>query len=781
MFWATLGLAHAGLPTVVVEAELHPSLRGLSGTVQLRAETPADLDGIDLVDALSALPVPEDDQLRRATFPRGVQQGWVRQTPEVGSIRRFWALLPIRSNAAGFVPGRGLFLNGFWHPQPVRDGAPVPVRWEVHLRLPPGVIGVLNGVIGEDELSWTGETQHLALAVLPRARIAHLQAGELELVLVERGLRRPKRAERLAAVAGPALAPLASSLHGPLLVVDTPDRRSLAQSAPGMVFLSDRTFRVNLGLWTFHAPAVRRALIAAASENPDPYWAAVGAALLDAGGPDARDLHAALRWAAWIPEVDQLLYDGRLPFFTDITGEAWPGDRAAEQLGTLLHPRTPPISLARQVVRADGLPDAQRLGLLLLAGADPALAAEVASAPPGRLEAWAEVPPVGNLRLEVEGGPDAPVATLRREGPDALPPRQIPVQIDGPEGRAAQLWEAPAGPSTTRLPLPAGARAVQLDPTGDERQTTRSDDRWPRRWTPTFAFFPSELALSIGRITAEANVALRQQFDTHNLYLGSLSTSPRDLLGLDLGYVRSLGPLQDHRNRPLRLSVGGGPTLLDPSFRSTAGGELAWGGWAGLSHETRTDTLFPRKGHRLSLGLSAGAVPGGAQWSSAGLGAVGLLGLGGRAALASRVGGAVAAGELSHRLLPLGGGDNFSGLPVGLAIGRQRLTAASELRVQALRFVSVPGPLVWLSDVQLSTGLEAAALSGAEEGCARPGACTWTALGWTAGIGLTGDVFGVRPTLAAISFARPLRVEIDGPVEAPAPALQPYVRLTQPF
>jgi hypothetical protein len=321
---------------------------------------------------------------------------------------------------------------------------------------------------------------------------------------------------------------------------------------------------------------------------------------------------------------------------------------------------------------------------------------------------------------------------------------------------------------------------VQLDPTGDERQESRADDRWPRRWTPTFAFFPSELALSIGRVTAEANVAMRRQFDTHNLYLGSLSTSPRDLLGLDLGYVRSLGDLQDHRNRPLRLSVGGGPTLLDPSFRSTAGGDLAWGGWAGLSHETRTDTLFPRKGHRVSVGMSAGAVPGGARWSSAGLGAVGVVGLGGRAALASRAGGSVAAGGLSHRLLPLGGGDNFNGLPVGLAIGRQRLTAATELRVQALRFVSVPGPLVWLSDVQLSAGLEAAALAGAEEGCATPGACTWTALGWTAGIGLTGDVFGVRPTLAAISFARPLRVEIDGPQQAPPPALQPYVRLTQP-
>ncbi|MFM2245936.1 MAG: hypothetical protein RL071_2010, partial [Pseudomonadota bacterium] len=628
LLWALLTPAHAGVPTVVVEATLHPSLRGISGALYLRADDPADLEGITLIDALAALPVPEDDQLRRATFPMGVQQGWVRQTPEAGPDRRFVALLPARSNAAGLVPGRGLFLNGFWHPQPVRDGAPVPVRWEVHLRLPPGVVGVLNGVIGEDELSWTGEAQHLALAALPRARVAHLRAGELELVLVERGLRRPRRAARLAAVAGPALAPLASTLQGPLLVVDTSDRRSLAQSAPGMVFLSDRAFRVNLGLWTFHAPAVRRALIAAASENPDPYWAAVGAALLDAGGADARDLHASLRWAAWIPEVDQLLYDGRLPFFTDITGEAWPGDRAAEQLGTLLHPRAPPVSLARRVVRADGLPEAQRLGLLLLAGADPALAAEVSGGPAGRLEAWAEVPPVGNLRLAVEGPPEARVAELRREGPDTLPPSQIAVQIDAPDGRTTPVWEAPAGPSTTRLPLPAGAATVQLDPTGDERQESRADDRWPRRWTPTFAFFPSELALSIGRITAEANVAMRRQFDTHNLYLGSLSTSPRDLLGLDLGYVRSLGDLQDHRNRPLRLSVGGGPTLLDPSFRSTAGGDLAWGGWAGLSHETRTDTLFPRKGHRVSVGMSAGAVPGGARWSSAGLGAVGVVGLG---------------------------------------------------------------------------------------------------------------------------------------------------------
>ena len=85
--------------------------------------------------------------------------------------------------------------------------------------------------------------------------------------------------------------------------------------------------------------------------------------------------------------------------------------------------------------------------------------------------------------------------------------------------------------------------------------------------------------------------------------------------------------------------------------------------------------------------------------------------------------------------------------------------------------------------MQLSAGLEAGALSGAEEGCGAPGACTWTGLGWTGGIALTGDVFGVRPTLLGLWLAAPLWLELGGPAAGPPPAgaLQTYVRLTQPF
>jgi hypothetical protein len=49
---------------------------------------------------------------------------------------RFTAHLPRRYGAAGLVPGRGLFVNGLWHPQPTRDGAPVQAQWQASLHLP---------------------------------------------------------------------------------------------------------------------------------------------------------------------------------------------------------------------------------------------------------------------------------------------------------------------------------------------------------------------------------------------------------------------------------------------------------------------------------------------------------------------------------------------------------------------------------------------------------------------------------------------------------------------
>jgi hypothetical protein len=111
-------------------------------------------------------------------------------------------------------------------------------------------------------------------------------------------------------------------------------------------------------------------------------------------------------------------------------------------------------------------------------------------------------------------------------------------------------------------------------------------------------------------------------------------------------------------------------------------------------------------------------------------------------------------------------------------VGQQRVLLKTEVRWQAIRFASVPGPLVWLSDVQLSGGLEAGALNADGPVCPEPdGQCRWRATGWTAGLLFTGDLAGVRPTQLGATVARPLTWSHDA--LAPGPFPQLYFRLTQ--
>ena len=68
-----LAVAPASAASLVLEAEVRMDLQSIVGEV-----VATDMDGIRLVDALSRLPVPQDDVLLRRTFPFAAEQGWVR-------------------------------------------------------------------------------------------------------------------------------------------------------------------------------------------------------------------------------------------------------------------------------------------------------------------------------------------------------------------------------------------------------------------------------------------------------------------------------------------------------------------------------------------------------------------------------------------------------------------------------------------------------------------------------------------------------------------------------
>ncbi len=760
------------LPQVTIVATVDDSLRAINGTVTVEGNTSFDLP-------LMRLPVPTDDVLVRRTFPGRIQHSEASLSPGEGNTSAFRVSIGDRYGAAGHVPRRGLFLNGLWHPQPIRDGAPQVVQWDVTLYLPPDSVGVLNGQVGETELHWQGEAERLALAVVPGGRQTTIGGEHNQLVLVERGPARPRRAARLAeAVEG---ASQATDPHN-LVVVDTPSRRRLVRTAPQTLFLSDRAFRVTGGLWRFHLSGVQYGILNASLPITDPWLREIAAsAYADDIRPEL-DLQAMLGWAAWIPEIDALLYDGRLPYYSDVFEEVWPGDPVADDLHELYRPTTSGRAVCARLNLIYGDGACRRLADALVAGQELPAAIETAGLVDAPIAVWRDQPQPQHLELSVVSGmatvtrsPATRVASGRPPTDNPLHAEPIVVRIDDTD----VVWNAPAGPGVFQIPLPEGTEDLALDPDGITLQDTRSDDRWPARITPIAAFFPSEIALTNRRISAAASLYFRRQYSTRWLVGGDIGTDPINLIDTSVGAIYSFGPLLDRRSRPFDVWFGGGPAVLDPRFRPVEGTGVALGVYAGAAWDTTVDPIFPRHGHRLRVYGTLGALPGESSWTSLGASAGAVQGFGGRFAIAGQARADIATGDILHRLLPLGGGSALQAIPPQAVVGEHRYLAKSELRWQAVRFASVPGPAVWLSDVQLSAGAESGWLTADGLSCPSGTDCAWSGIGWTAGVLLTGDVFGVRPTTLGATASAPLFV--SDPILQTTAFPQIYVRLGQTF
>lgn len=726
---------------------------------------------VQLVDALALLPTPTDAQEVRRTFPRGAEQGWVHMEPIAAGRFAFHAVLPRRSDAAGVVPGEGLYANGLWHPQPM-TGDSVPVcQWQVELELPAGVLGTLNGVVGATTLQWSGQAERLSLAVVPGgvSQVLALPAGEVQFISRRP---RPRQQERITNI-------VAEAWPGPgaprLVIVDAPLRRHLARPGVGVLYVSDRATRLTGRLWRYHSAAVGRAALAAALPIADPWTRDLAAGLVVDGmqRPDPRD---ALRRLAWVPEIDTLLYDGRLPYYSDIFDEVWGGDRLEDDLLEVLAPHSPGRVVARRVRAAYGDAAANALRDQLLHGAPLAEAAAIAAVPYADLLAWGVPTPRHTLDLQVERVGDGAALTVTRNVAEGAPAEPVNVVIDG----VVRQWMAGPGPDAATWQLNERPQRVQLDPQSDLRLASRSGDTWPARWTAVASFFPYELDLNAGRLSGSAQLALRRQYDTRWLWLTGLSTDPEDVVGANLSLIHYRGPLQDRRHRPWRLWLGVNGALLDPDFRPTDAGKTAVGGTVGVAQDTRIDDTFQTTGHRVSFSLDGGALPGAdlndpdMRWGAARLAGKALLPLGGRAGVGARLRIGAATGGVEHRLLTLGGGSEVQGLAPDAVIADRLLTGGVELRVEPVRFASVPLPLMWLSDLQLSVGGEAGVARAVAE--LHPQAA---AAGWTVGLAAVADVFGARPSTLGVWVAAPVWTNPDGLDATAGPEL--YLRLENNF
>jgi hypothetical protein len=129
---------------------------------------------------------------------------------------------------------------------------------------------------------------------------------------------------------------------------------------------------------------------------------------------------------------------------------------------------------------------------------------------------------------------------------------------------------------------------------------------------------------------------------------------------------------------------------------------------------------------------------------------------------------------VEHRLLTLGGSGDVQGLPAQALVADRLLSGGVELRVEPVRFASVPLPLMWLSDVQLSAGLDAGVAREAGAAGARA-----SALGWSGGLAVVADVLGARPSLLGLWVAGPIRVAPASLDQAPGPEL--YLRIDSSY
>lgn len=757
--------------TVHIEATVGDDLQTVTGTISV---TP--LDGLQLVDPQALLPLPPDDLWIRRSFPGPPETGRIRMIPlpEAGHWR-FISVLPRRTDAHGKVPGHGLFEDGSWYPQPLVQGRLPLVDWDARISIPAGSTGVLNSTVLDDhgadttdgKLHYDGQAERLALAVLPHGRATTWDLPAGQVVIVDDGPRRRRRDRRVVDA-------LAAAWPGPgaprVVVVEAPARRRLVRPGPGVLFLSDRAFRLTGPLWRYHRAAVERGLLAAGLPITDPWLRGFAAHEVVARLDTGRNPRELLGWLSWLPEIDTLLYDGDLPFYGEVFDEAWPSDPVADDFLDLFSPQTPPAVVAHRIDQRFGDGTAARIADPLLSDIPLTAALAGAGVPRSLFDAWRQAPVEQELRVDVRRSSEGFVVVADRDaGPDA-PAEPVVVEIDGEQ----QIWEAGPGTDQLRIELHQRPRQVQLDPDGDVRQQ-RAGDRWPRRWTATVSFFPSELAATEGRLSAIADVILRKQYDTRWLFDIGLATDPEDLLRLSLGTIHYRGPLSNRRRRPIRLWAYADLALLDPDFRPTDGATMALGGNIGAAWETRVDRDQPMRGHRLSASVDGGVLPAtGDAWGALRTAATGVTPLSGRLAMAGRLRLGLAEGGVEHRLLSLGGSSALRGLPFDAAVGDRLAVGSVEMRWQALRGASIPLPLSWGSDLQLSAGLDAGTMGGARLAADDAPLDALHGVGWALGVGGSIDFLGARPTYGGVTVARPLWTSsaVDGGTAWPEIYLQ---------
>lgn len=746
-----------------IEAEIDETFLGIRGTVC--GEGPKAW-----VNPLEELPWPADDLNWPRTAPGREDRGEMTWEVAGEGCIAFHTRMPERYGAVGGLEGRGVWANGGWYPQPLQGDVLPSVTWRVQLKGPQGAVLVVNDGVGQGTAQWSGQAFRVAIAALAEATTAVLGEEGLETVLVSEGRQaRPLEGELVLL----AQAAWTQDHPGRVVVVVAPMYRRLVRAGPGVLFLSERAFRVSPSLLRYHRAPVVQGMLEAALPLDDPWHRALAAEAL--GQAVAESVNGAERLRMWarlgLPDAHTLLYDGRTLFLSDVFGEALQSDPLADDLLERFRPRVPgplvarwvqalagkaaPAGIARDLLAGESLPEA-----FVAQGLDGALAV-----------AWESPVPAQDLILAVDPGAE-PRLWMERRAAGAAAPVPVVVDVDGER----EVWLTDFGPDWRIQAYDEKVKRVWLDPDRLVPQANRANDRWPRGASFMPGVYLGGIHLTERRFEGIAWATIRRPYNTHRMAQVVVAHDARSVVSLETLLVRYVGPLRDRMRREHLVWLSGSGGVLDTEYRPTTDALTHVDIGAGYAWDTRVTPYFPEKGRRFWIDGGGGMVPASDSfWLRGRLGARGVRAIHPRHAFAGRASLGWMKGNLEHRMLGMGGGSGLHSVPSSEVLGRRQAAAAAEYRVLAARNLSLHVPFWWVTDVQVSAGVEAGWLG---DGAFADPLDGVLGLGFTLGLGVVADTLGVRPALGGITFSRLLWQE---PTFYEDPQVLVMLRISQLF
>jgi hypothetical protein len=774
----------------------------------------------------------------------------------------FETRVPARFGVFGCVDGDCTIAGGLWPQLATLD----PAGWDVEA--PPAVTS-FHGVLGLTTLAdvvaggratqdtarvvLSGRATHLPLRVAPGL---HLTRGEQDGVQLQVWTLRPappapdaarqiipytsedygrmtldvaKEAVEVLGMVGLGLAPGTT-----LVFVESRLRQDLASPQPGVVYVSDRAFRIvpAKSFRKFHAREIVRALYAellerrprlpgTTSRDATVEPEASAAFLLDLftlrqyrKSEFAQNLLAPV---AFIPMVDQLIYAPQIAFAGAFFGGTVDRDEFRDDIRRFnnLRPRgfvyyEKLRDLLPAVVLADTMRDVA-LGRARLRDA----AETHAGRPLGAFFAqWSGRAPRVDYQLAgietrpVEGGRWRHTITVAKKqvAPEAPPVEPVQIKVVDDDGTKQLLrWDGEGERGKVSFDSAAeDLDLVQIDPASRVVQTAvagdpvdpRFADRRPRQWK----FLYNNLGFlfgSDGSVEVVADFSFRRIYDNRNIFRLQLFSNQGVRIGGVIGYSYRFGPLVT-ANRPLRsLSFNLGAQRLTDRVAGVPGARVSLS--VGLGADDRLAGLEPYPGRGLGVVTRVTTTRFDDQMDAPRAGEVlvtGATGIGytyqlkpadGHTVILAASAAAVY-GDIGGRaqLLGAGGLGGLRGYGNATLFSRAQALGHVEWRGSLSHQMDMNGGhLIWWRGLTVAAFAEAGLLSSCE---------TMSDLGdpdgfyASAGFGLRGfyDVFGVQGGFIGLDVATPFvrrsRACFDQPVEIrKMPPLLVYLTFVPPF